>query len=171
MSTPVVETIKRVSNRLLFSLMLLVMVLIVFFLYHLDKKETPMLTLPIVLIFGAIGAFVSLQRRLKSLAEEDLQLLMGSISYTWLAPMTGALLAGMLYLIFIGKLIIGPMFPEIMEVPAIEEHAKGLAKIFDVECREAKDYAKLLFWSFLAGFSESFVTDILGKFSQPTEKI
>lgn len=169
MSTPTVETIKRVSNRLLFSLMLLVIILLCFFLYYLEKKEFSIQTLPIVLIFGALGAFVSLQRRLKSLTEEDLQLLRESISYTWLAPVTGALLAGMLYLIFIGNLITGSIFPEIIN-SVNQQNTSGLEKIFNVECPNAKEYAKLLFWSFLAGFSESFVTDIIGKFSQQTGK-
>ncbi len=29
---------------------------------------------------------------------------------------------------------------------------------------EAVDYAKMMFWSFVAGFSERFVTDIVSKF-------
>ena len=36
----------------------------------------------------------------------------------------------------------------------------GLKAIFEVHCPTAADYAKVLFWSFVAGFSEKFATSI-----------
>ena len=127
-------------------------------------------TLPTVLLFGALGAFVSLQRRLKSLSEEDLLLLRESITYTWLAPLAGAMLAGVLYLVFVGQVLTGPLFPEFNSDSDAVEKAVGLAKLFQIESASPVDYAKLLFWSFLAGFSESFVTDILGRFEKQDGK-
>ena len=36
--------------------------------------------------------------------------------------------------------------------------------LFQVQGVGYKDYAKLIFWCFLAGYSESFVTNIISRF-------
>jgi len=42
--------------------------------------------------------------------------------------------------------------------------ARGLQELFNVHCSTYADYAKVLFWSFVAGFSEKFVTSIISQF-------
>lgn len=162
MNSPSVESVKAVSQRLLCCLGGVVAVLLGLFVVLLSTDKV--VTLPVILLFGALGAFMSLQRRLKHLSEEDLMLFRESLSYTLLAPLAGAILAGVLYLMFIAQLLSGPLFPEIRTDTKDVEKVIGLAKLFFTEASPV-DYAKILVWSFVAGFSERFVTDIIGRFS------
>jgi hypothetical protein len=122
------------------------------------------------MIIGGLGAFISLQRRLKQYSDDDLTLIMNSYTYTWLAPVAGAVLAGVLYLIFISKLLAGDLFPAFTAESEAAKAATGLAKLFEVTSSDPANYAKLFFWSFVAGFSEIFVTDIIGRFESQATK-
>jgi uncharacterized membrane protein len=165
MSSPTVMSVKVVSARLLWSIIALIVALAaIYTVYEVVAKDEQFRSLPVVLVFGAIGAFVSLQRNLKNLSEEDLQLMRDSWPYTCLAPLAGAVLAGILYLLFISGLLKGTLFPEIDTNAANVQAVVGVRKLFEVELVGAADYAKLFFWSFVAGFSERFVTNIIGRF-------
>ncbi|MEO9460431.1 MAG: hypothetical protein ABJE63_10835 [Lentilitoribacter sp.] len=119
--------------------------------------------LPSVLVCGIIGGFVSLQRRLKDLTVQDLELLANSKVYLILAPMVGGVLAMVLYLIFLAGLLRGDMFPEFVSLST--DKTTGFPTIFEQYGKHGfSDYAKLLVWAFIAGFSEKFVTNVLGRF-------
>ena len=119
--------------------------------------------LPSVLVCGVIGGFVSLQRRLKDLTLLDLELLANSKVYLMLAPMVGGVLAMVLYLIFLSGLLRGDMFPEFMSKTT--DKTSGFPTIFEQYGKHGfSDYAKLLVWAFIAGYSEKFVTNVLGRF-------
>jgi hypothetical protein len=167
-TAPTVESVKAVSTRLLYCLLILIGALAALFVVLTAIGRFA--TLPVVLIFGALGAFLSLQRSLKGLSEEDLRLIKESLTYTWLAPVAGAVLAGILYLLFIAQLLVGPLFPIIDADTATVKAASGMAKLFEVDSKGPGDYAKLFFWSFVAGYSERFVTDIVGKFETKVGK-
>ena len=119
--------------------------------------------LPSVLVCGVIGGFVSLQRRLKDLTLQDLELLANSKVYLILSPMVGGVLAMVLYLIFLAGLLRGDMFPEFN--PVQTDITVGFPTIFEQYGKHGfSDYAKLLVWAFIAGYSEKFVTNVLGRF-------
>jgi len=160
--------VRDVSVRLLSALGILIGITLCIFLIliYTDKVAT----LPLVLIFGALGAFISLQRRLKELSEEDLKLIRNSRAFTWLAPVAGAVMAGILYLLFISGLLAGQLFPEFYLDEDVTVTAEGIARIFQIKSDEPSAYAKLLFWSFVAGFSERFVTDIIGQFATDAQE-
>lgn len=122
------------------------------------------LVFPIVLAAGFIGGFVSLQRRLKRLSYEDLQLLSASRVYIWLSPFVGGIFASLLYLLFLTGLLSDAVFPHFSydEAAGVED----LARLFHMRSKEPTEYAKLFFWSFVAGFSEMFVVNVIEKFSQ-----
>lgn len=168
MTAPTVESVKAVTARLLYCLLILIGTLAA--LYVVLTAIGVFVTLPVVLIFGALGAFISLQRSLKGLSEEDLRLIKESLTYTWLAPVVGAVLAGMLYLLLIAQLLTGPLFPTIDSATSTVQAASGMAGLFEVEFKGPGEYAKLFFWSFVAGYSERFVTDIIGKFETKVGK-
>lgn len=153
---------RKASNRLLFALMVLIVLFAAAKIAITQDNEN--FILPFVLIAGALGSFVSLQRRLKQLSEDDLSLMCQSLASVWLPPITGALLAAILYMLFIGNLISGSLFPAFNTQPEAGSALKGFALIANIEAVSVQDYAKLIFWSFLAGFSESFVTNIMGTF-------
>jgi len=156
------QTIRTISNRLLISLGVLMLLIIpgAFWASQSDQfvGASPLMTL----IIGAIGGFVGLQRRLKTLGDEDLQLLADSWVYVALSPVVGGILAVLLYVLFISGLLAGDLFPRFVadkDAASIE----GLAALFRIH-GAASDYAKLIFWCFLAGFSERFAIDIISQF-------
>ena len=155
-------TVTAVSARLFKAMSSVVGLLFVLFLVLLYTNQVVIHA--IILFCGALGAFVSLQRRLKEYSEEDLQLFMDSLPYTLLAPLVGAILAVVLYLIFLSGLLAGELFPEF----TLDQHGEeitGMELLFHLSSDNPADYAKLLFCSFVAGYSERLVIDIIGRFS------
>lgn len=161
--------IRNISNRLATALGLLV--IIIFIGALVESRYHGIVTAPIAAFSaGVIGGFVGLQRRLKSMSEDDLVLLAHSWVYIWISPIIGGVLAVVLYVLFISTLVSGDLFPKFVPDadPCFTER-KGFSIIFDVH-GEAVDYAKMMFWSFVAGFSERFVTDIISKFENDPGK-
>ncbi|MBS0180708.1 MAG: hypothetical protein JSR20_18295 [Nitrospira sp.] len=163
-----VRSIQCASDSLLGSFFILFILFLV--AYVILRYTTTETTLPIVLLFGALGSFVSQQRRLREFSDEDFELFNFSPMYKWLSPIGGAILAGILYLMFIGNLLAGGIFPA-FKYP--EKAEIGIQVIFQIGSSNPVDYAKLMFWSFIAGYSERFVTDLLGRFesqgAQPSD--
>jgi len=154
--------LRTISNRLVLSLGLMVPIAIIgsFCGY---KLHVPFVTTPMaILVVGSIGGFIGIQRRLKLLPPEDLNLMANSWVCMLLSPIAGAVLAEVLYVLFISGLLTGPLFPTILP-DDVTQQDQSFRSIFHVHCT-AQDYAKIMFWSFLAGFSEKFVTNIMGTF-------
>ncbi len=157
-----IAQLRLVSNRLVWSLAALVAIGIpgaLFADWGVSSVPTPVA----VLFVGFVGGFVGLQRRLKALPSEDLTLLANSWVCIALSPIAGAILGELVYVLFISRLLAGNMFPTFVpDNPSETIH--GLKAIFEVHCPSSSDYAKVLFWSFIAGFSEKFATNIIGQF-------
>jgi len=60
-----------------------------------------------------IGGIVGIQSRLKTLVAEDLSLLASSATFLFLIPIIGGFLALLLFLMLIGGLVQGDLFPTI----------------------------------------------------------
>jgi phosphate/sulfate permease len=185
--TEKLQAIRKISNRLATALAVLVFVMICGAFFAASSSGGSLITAPVAAFAaGVIGGFVGLQRRLKIMSEDDLTLLANSWVYVCLSPLVGGILAVVLYVLFISTLISGELFPNFVpdmprsapEPPKFipdtlkfildtKEHSpaahKGFAEIFAVH-GQSVDYAKMMFWSFFAGFSERFVTDIISKF-------
>jgi hypothetical protein len=71
----------------------------------------------------------------------------------------------LLYLLFISGLLAGNMFPSFV-TDNQGASSEGLKTLFQVHCPDAANYAKVMFWSFVAGFSEKFATNIIGQFER-----
>jgi hypothetical protein len=115
---------------------------------------------------GLVGGFVSIQQRIKRFGEEELYLLSRSWFQILLIPVYGGIFSLVLYLIFLSKIVEGPFFPQ-FNMP---EFSKPLPSAADIRNffsntypSSGTDLAKLLFWSFVAGFSERFVPQIIDK--------
>jgi hypothetical protein len=118
--------------------------------------------LPGVLIStGAVGGFVGIQRRLKELTAGDLELLADSWLHICLSPFVGGILALLMYLLFLADLLAGGLFPKFV---TDDTTVHTFESIFYQHGVTFQDYAKLLFWSFVAGYSEHFVTDVISRF-------
>lgn len=156
--------IRKISNRLALCLAILIVVIITGALVAFLTAE--IITAPFaVFAAGIIGGFVGLQRRLKDLSNQDLTLLANSWIYICLSPLVGGVLAVVLYVLFISGLLSGDMFPVFQRdyCGTCSGTINSFKVIFCIRGDEG-DYAKMLFWSFVAGFSERFVTDIISKF-------
>jgi len=78
--------------------------------------------------------------------------------------------AFLLYLMLVAGLIGGDMFPKFVERP-LPEGAYWNMKLFltEVEPATYKDIAKILVWSFIAGYAERFVPNLVGKIIKSNE--
>jgi hypothetical protein len=112
---------------------------------------------------GVIGGFVSIQQRLKKLSNQELQHLESSWVHIMIPPFFGGIFAMVLYLILLSGLMEGDLFPSFAmpdfgSAPTSEEIRKFFVQTYPAT---GPDFAKLAVWSFLAGFSERLVPDIL----------
>ena len=117
----------------------------------------------LVFIFGNIGGYVGVHRNLNNLSDVEV----GQLSASWLGlvlpSFIGGILACLLYLLFISGIISGQLFPRIVAdvVEAGMKKPSSFAVIFHQHADGAPEYAKLLFWSFVAGFNQKYVVDII----------
>ena len=156
------QLIRTISNRLARALAILVSLFIPGAIYFYLHRQSVVISAPLVaFVCGVIGGFVGLQRRLKRMSDDDLMLLANSWVYVCLSPLVGGILAVITYILFISGLLAGDLFPKFVADPGMS--AKGLDKIFAIH-GEFADYGKMMFWCFIAGFSERFATDIISRF-------
>ncbi len=125
--------------------------------------------LPLVVLMGVLGAFFSALTRLYKVDEAGTALISPTVErldgwylfmYSFVPPLIGAIAAAVLYLIFISKLVEGALFPKLDCLPESDcKTIQGLMHYyFPVE---AADYGKTMVWSFIAGFSERLVPNLL----------
>jgi hypothetical protein len=163
-----IELIKKVSHRLLVALLIALLVLVVL-LYLPFIIQGYAAIAPVVVLVGIVGGLLSISKRLKQLNDIDLYLLADSILYTMLTPLSGGLLALVIYLLFLSGLLEGTLFPNFIPDPTNRKDAIGIEKIFHMVGDSPEDYAKLMFWSFLAGFSEKFAFNIISSFEKKND--
>lgn len=162
-----IELIRKISQRLFIALVVLILIgsslLTLTILKENDTVWTPLMPV----FIGAGGGLIALQRRLKQFSMEDLELLSSSWIYITLPPFVSGLLAFVLYVIFLSDLLGGKLFPHFEPEPwTTGQHTEcGFCLLFKTQ-GHAEDYAKLIFWSFVAGFSERFVIDIINRFER-----
>ena len=86
----------------------------------------------------------------------------------------GGVMAGVTYLLFMSRILTGEdqglftsnLFPRFTDMP----DPFNMKDYFDMDVRGGTDLGKLLVWSFLAGYSEKFVTGILHQLESRTQK-
>ena len=134
--------------------------------------------LMVVAAAGALGGFVSALRRLyafqrvfpvnffKDRHKVDLYL----IIYSMIPSLVGAIAAATLYLIFASGLIKGDLFPLFNLSERSPKTDPFQNFVANWQPASPSDYAKAIVWSFLAGFSERFVPDLLDRFASSQQK-
>ena len=155
--------IRTISNRLLLALGTLVALFVPAAIFAYENQGSVLISTPLmVLSVGFVGGFVGLQRRLKQMSDDDITLLANSWVYICLSPLVGGILAVLVYVLFVSGLLAGDLFPKFVPDDAVQS-VEGLGAIFQIHGKPA-DYAMLMFWAFVAGYSERFVTDIISRF-------
>jgi hypothetical protein len=132
--------------------------------YWLSK---PIPLLPLVMLAGVLGAFFSALMRLvdkagAALITTTVQELRGRylLMYSLIPPVIGAIAAVVLYLVFLGKFFESPLFPKMDCLP--NQPCTSLLELMKHYWPvHPEDYGKALVWSFIAGFSERLVPDVL----------
>jgi hypothetical protein len=115
---------------------------------------------------GLVGGFVSIQQRVKNFGDEELDLLAQSWFQILLIPVYGGIFSLVLYIGFLSNIVEGPLFPHFagpaftQPVPSTADVAAYLSQTYPAT---GPDLTKLLFWSFIAGFSERFVPQLLDR--------
>ncbi len=135
---------------------------------YLSEDWSPPLLL-LVMLAGMLGAFFSALTRLYHVDEASTALItptVGSLGgwymamYASVPPVIGAVAAVVLYMLFVSGLVQGDLFPDIdcVKDATCETISQLMKNYWPVE---PTDYGKALVWSFVAGFSERFVPDLL----------
>ena len=112
----------------------------------------------LVFVIGNIGGYVSVHRGLAGLSDAEVIELAASWWAIVAPPFVGGVLALALYLLFLSDILAGDLFPR-FEPDA--DAPKGLGSMVAQHGVELSDYAKLFFWSFVAGFNQRYVVDII----------
>ncbi len=145
---------------LVMLLCMLVATVLAIALRYLDQVE--IFPLALTIIFGSLGGYIGMVRRLQAIpANNDptanfLDLRYGYVSVL-MAPISGAIFAVVLLLIFVGGVLPGTLFPAFLPV------VKPKDLFVSLYLSDAINYAKLLTWSFIAGFAECLVPDTLDR--------
>jgi hypothetical protein len=134
----------------------------------LDQNQIPIATLIVVAFAGCLGGFVSMQRRIGQVPSDGDPLLSifqlnSGLSTLYLAPVSGAIFAILLYFMFSGKLLDGGLFPDMSKVLMFKWNIKEWRISEGANEGPVGAFGKLLVWSFIAGFAERFVPDILDR--------
>jgi hypothetical protein len=140
------------------------LLLVVFYIIELRDLERTYLV-AYVFLAGLIGGFVSIQQRLPTIGLNELRELSNSWLSILLIPINGGIFALVLMLMFLAGILEGALFPKyshatIDQTKLVESFVSWLTTTFP---EEGTDVAKLIFWSFVAGFSERFVPQIIRK--------
>jgi hypothetical protein len=135
--------------------------------YILGNISPPLLLL--VILAGMLGALFSALTRLYQVDQASLALISPTVQalgggylmmYSFVPPLIGAIAAVVLYLIFVGGLMSGSLFPTLSCVDG-----KSCANVIELMQNYVpagpQDVGKALVWAFAAGFSERLVPDLL----------
>jgi len=149
----------------------LIILFVVFYFVPLEKSSRTFLA-GLVFVAGLIGGFVSIQQRLPTIGLKELQELSSSWLSILLIPINGGIFAVVLMLIFVSGILEGTMFPRythasIDRADLVTSFSNWVTTTFPAS---GPDIAKLLFWSFVAGFSERFVPQIIRKTAGKVDK-
>lgn len=126
---------------------------------YIESNEHSYLVL-LVFASGLLGGFVSIQQRLPKITVDELKILSSSWFSITLIPINGGVFALVLMIMFVGNIIQGSLFPSYpdFDINDFVTFKMWLTLAYPVS---GTNVAKLLFWSFVAGFSERFVPQII----------
>jgi hypothetical protein len=169
---------ERMRNRLSFWLSVVTVIVVVVIAVQLratlrtQNVTHGSHTLLIAVLVGVLGGFVSVQQRLQSTSDVDplferLKIVSGFWNIVVVGPISGGVFAAVLYAVFAAGVVSGNIFPVIYtgQNPTVG-NAHGPIMDLQTFLRSAgpasgADLAKLIVWSFIAGFAERFVPDVL----------
>jgi hypothetical protein len=154
------EALEVIWRRLLIVFVSVLMLSIIIVIFAGDLRTS-------ILIFtiGNIGSYVAVHKSLSDLTDTELI----QLSKSWLGiivpSFVGGILAFVLYLLFLSKILEGALFPTFEPHP---DAPRGFESLFAQYGKSMTDYAKLFFWSFVAGFNQKYVVDVINSVRSKT---
>ena len=122
---------------------------------------------------GIIGGFVSIQQRMNRIQDDELEMLSKSWFQIALIPVFGGVFSVLLYCVFLSDIITGDLFPDFY-VPLAEKGVPDTQFMIELFSETYPDsgqsLAKFLFWSFVAGFSERLVPQIITRVTDSVQQ-
>ncbi|MBV9848421.1 MAG: hypothetical protein JO250_01920 [Armatimonadetes bacterium] len=137
--------------------------------YHAAAAWRPLMVVGFVMLTGATGGLVSMLRRLQCLSttctpvHDTIQFDAGQPSL-WLSALYGAIFAKILTLVFMGH-----MLNTLIGVPDAGTTSLFPNFLSGFQPAGPGEFAKLMVWSFIAGFAEKFVPDVLDRITKNQE--
>lgn len=113
----------------------------------------------LVFLIGNVGGYVSVHRSLGDLKDDEVIELAKSWWSIAAPSVVGGVLALVLYMLFASRILAGDLFPSI--VPDKDSAQDTIKSILTQHADGMKEYAKLFFWSFIGGFNQKYVVDII----------
>jgi len=154
---------RQASLNIIWRKLLIVFITLLGLSVVISLKAGPFTVPELVFIAGNIGGYVGVHRNLSELSDIEIT----HLSSSWLGLIVpsfiGGILACVIYLLFISGIISGELFPKIVEdtVERGTKQPENFVIIFHQHADGAAEYAKLLFWAFVAGFNQKYVVDII----------
>jgi hypothetical protein len=141
-----------------------------------DPHAVPLL--PLAVIAGVFGATLSILQRTQSAVTTDplaaLFRFQAARKEAVLSIISGAIASAVLFAIFAGGMVEGSLFPKLVNCAATSADCKTSMRAYDFIVytgpQNYTDYGKLLVWSFIAGFAERLVPDMLDRFTATSKK-
>ncbi len=91
-----------------------------------------------------------------------------AIIQVYVSPIIAGVFGCILYYIFVSGILRGALFPEFT---GVEENFQSVSEIFNtIDPKTNQDSVKAIVWSFVAGFSEKMVPNIIDKIAEDTKK-
>jgi hypothetical protein len=168
-------------RKIMCYLLVFLLALFVFSVVWLCLNDGNMPPMFYVMISGGIGGMISAARRLQDAASMDSNVLTYiDLKYGWLnvllAPVYGAVFSLLVLLFFTSGFLKGDLFPAMMTMSAqVAEEADSVSLVMSEFFTNTypitgSDCAKLMVWSFIAGFAEKFVPDTLDRLIVRSQK-
>jgi len=119
---------------------------------------------------GSLGSSIALLRRIPSQPDIVLERILQSWSSTLMPMIVGGFMATVTYLIFMSGILTGDgggglftsnLFPNFTEPTVKEDELLSLPVVLEIRPAKVIDAGKLMVWSFIAGYSEKFIPQIL----------
>ncbi len=162
----------------LFSATAILAAVLTVLLLNIERGPSSFSILKLVVLVGALGAFVSALRRLYAFENifptqrfRDLlrQARLYVVIYSLIPPLIGAIAAAVLYVFFAAEIVKSPLFPA-FDCELEGDGCRRFKQFIDHwKPNGPTDYAKAVVWGFVAGFSERVVPDILNRLVERSE--
>lgn len=127
---------------------------------------------------GVFGASVALLRRIPKSDARFVEQALRSWSTTLMPFLYGGMMAAVAYFLFVSRILSGTegsgliatnLFPDFASTGK-EAGKVSMSDWLTIRPKELPDAGKLIVWCFLAGYSEGFVSGILGRLEQSSGK-